>query len=521
MNRINIVVKIINSYGGGSIVACTTKDKKILDRCDNLPEFAFSKANSEIFYCLSSKESGLIIQQIRRTYGGRSGSYNVFSLVIPLKYIISSSIIYIFDKVNEIYQKFEGENRNNKLEELAEAIKLKEYPDSDLFAINNKVAYRVFDEELLYNPMQPRYKEFEYILLVDNNDKICFSSEYEIKGDIIEKKQVYSVSRQVVGGVEFFPEEDCFVCYESELDSKYVTYKADGYVDISKKYGDAITTNDIFIKIPKNSIKIIPSGAEITCEIAKSDDGDFIIIRYDKCQGAVFVITKKDYYPNQMKFEEWKRGEKITLEKKEQEKGRKKILKRLVLFVVLLMVCGGGLKIYDCYSNPTSDKGVVNPVTDEEENKESERDSTKVKVEEFLASENWHDTDIAELNGLYLAMNTFSYKDIKKKHDTYKARGYNVGKLDTVIGIIQEYGDNINKPKANYSVLTGDSIINIGKWIEIVKNENETLNPLTNGGAATSYTSKEYKCKWCEKTFDSEGQKNKHEEFCPHNPNQN
>lgn len=503
MNRINIVVKIINSYGGGDVVAQTTNDRIILDRCNNLPEGDFDKTTSEIFYCLSSKESGLIIQQIRRTVGGRSGSYNVFSLVIPLKYIISSSIIYIFDKVNEIYQKFEGENRNNKLEELAEAIKLKEYPDSDLFAINNRVAYRVFDEELLYNPMQPRYKEFEYILLVDNNDKICFSSEYEIKGDIIEKKQVYSVSRQVVGGVEFLPNEDCFVCYESELDSKYVTYKADGYVDISKKYGDAITTNDIFIKIPKNSIKIIPSGAEITCKIAKSSDGDFIIIPYNKSRDAKFLICKEGYDPDEITFENWERGIEITLKKKEQEKGRKKILKCLVLFVVLLMICGGGLKIYDNKGTDVVNPGPIN----------YEIDSTKVKVEEFLASEDWGDTDIAELNGLYLAMNRFSYEDIKTKCKSYRDSGYNVGQLDTVIAVIKEYGDKIEKPKANYSVLKKDSIININKWIDAVRKAN-----IQSSSAPTSPMKKHYECQYCGKNYLSEKEKQDHEKQCDNNP---
>lgn len=508
MNKINIIITTRNSEGGGVAIAQTTKDKVIIDRCDAcLPEHAFNKPSSSIFYCISSKDSGLLIQQIRRT-AGRSGTYNVFSILIPTGKIISSPICPIFNKINEIYQNTPaGGKLDNLLLDYADEVAIEDYLGHDLFAQDNSFAYRIIDndiENVLHNPIQAEYKKYEYILLVDVDDKICDSSEHKLS-NLIDSKRRYAVESQYIERIEFKPKVRSFECYSSELSSKSVIYTALGFEDVKKQYKDKITVDDIYYSISRNEMSINPSAANVTCNLGESNNGKFII-PYANYNKAIFTIEKEGYESQKVTSHDINSGKTIhltpckeecslqiynsdklicisfkSIEKPidfpienamiapsflEKEFNRLKKWRFVLLIVCLIIfILGFAVGHYMPTSPNQSAEGYASDTI------EVDRDyQKKQSIEDYLASDKWNTTNIAELNGLFQAMNRFSYEDIKTKYNNLK-QTYDIGKLQEVIDEIKKY-NNIRKPTENYTTLKTTTEIDVSKWVEEVKNVN-------------------------------------------------
>lgn len=508
MNEINIIITVRNSDSGGSVIARTTDNRVILDRCDSLPEDAFNKTSSSIFYCISNQNSGLLIQQIRCTTAGRSGTYNVLGIVIPRGKIISSPICPIFNKINEIYQNTpSGGKLDNLLLDYAKEVAIEDYLDHDMFAQDNSFAYRIIDndiENVLHNPIQAEYKKYEYILLVDSNDKICTLSECRRLSNTIDSKTRYAVNCQYINGIDFRPKVSSFECYSAELSTKSIIYTAPGFMDVEKKYNEKITAGDVYYKISRSEIETDPSHANVKCNIVNCEDGIFMI-PYTKSDSVLFTIEIDGYNSKKVSFDDLRSGKVIQLTPCEEEsslqvynsdklihisyrsiekpnfsmedamiapsfleKEFNRLKKwRFVLLIVCLIIFILGFAVghYMPTSPNQSAEGYASDTI------EVDRDyQKKQSIEKYLASDKWNTTNIAELNGLFNAMDRFSYVDIEKKYNALK-QNYNVGELQKVIDEIKKYND-IRKPTANYTILKKTTEIDISKWVEEV----ETVN---------------------------------------------
>ena len=546
MSKINIIITTRNADAGGCVIARTTDNQIILDRCDNLPEDVFNKTSSSIFYCISNKDSGLLIQQIRCTTAGRSGTYNVFGILIPIGKVISSPICPIFNKINEIYQNTPtGGRLDNLLLDYTDEIATEDYLDCSLFAKDNSFAYRVIEndiEKVLHNPIQAEYKKYEYILLVDGNDKICTLSECKRLSNPIDTKKRHEVKCQNVNGIIFTPKVSSFECYSAELSSKSIIYTAQGYMPIEKKYDENITEDDVYYQISRSEIKTYPNHANVKCNITKCEDGIFII-PYAKSDRVLFTIEKDGYDSKKVSFDDIRNGKVIQLTPSEEksslqiynsdmfihvsfksiEKPKKfsmedamiapsvlekelnslKKLRVVLLIVSLITFILGGVAGYMIFANDTVD------TKDGGEQIDTDK-KIKGSIEDYLSSNIWTKTDIAELSGLFQAMDRFSYEDIKKK-STDLQKTYDIGKLQEVIEEINRH-NNIKKPRANYTVLNETQAIDISKWVEIVKEINSVPTP--------PQESRTFVCKYkgCGRSFRNNNEKEEHEKECPENP---
>ena len=535
METVNIVIMAMSSEGGGQIVAKTTSDLKILERCNDEHEsLFFNETSSPVFYCISESNLGFIIQQIRRTESGRRGTYNSFCILIPKGKIIEMPIVPIFDEIYNIYATTEGNKRDNALLDVANKIALVPYSYIGTMGNNSSFAYRIVDdntiEEVLHNPMQAVYTQFKYIILVHEDDKICLSTENKITAPI-EHIEKYSVPQQVVHEITFTPIPQELVGYPSQIKNIHIIYKANGYEDVELEYGEQISINDIAITIKKSRIKVEPSNSKISCNVGE-DTGDTFIIPLNLANRASFTISKEGYLSKKdVKLSDIQTEQTIHLSPQKKEATltlysdnsqskqkvnisyiskdfpsdfspynyalypkrmidhlnsvkRKYIIKTILSAVVALFFgIGAGIAIdrFVLKAKPTKSGWHIKAENPTQQPSETEMEQNYLASDEWMKNGN-PSRDMKEPNGLFQAMNTFSYPDIKVKYEAYKKKKYNVGKLQEVMEIINKYDDDIKTPKANYTDLTKDAHIKISKWIELVENENKS-QPTT--GAST------------------------------------
>lgn len=151
-----------------------------------------------------------------------------------------------------------------------------------------------------------------------------------------------------------------------------------------------------------------------------------------------------------------------------------------LLFILIGTTLGGGGVYYHYSQKP--------PLQDSMK----ETDFWQKIIAMYLESDEWGSQgyilkDPQEFNGIFQAMNTYDYNNIKQKYNSLKTSGYDkVGRLQDVIDVIDKYRESPQKPDVNYTDQNKCLTINIDKWINIVEEANKSQPTAQEGDSGTT-----------------------------------
>lgn len=454
-----------------------------------------------------------------------------------------------------------------KLQSFDEAIK--EWRQSPK---NNRFGIKSFADEielinLLDHILQKEYTEYQTIYFIPTSCVFHPDENYvQLPGGVDELITKNLETKDIGGGTIFTPEVFSRSFFKSDIDKIKIKWSSNGFKTIVKSISDTtISISEIFHEVKLNDLfSVFPIDASVSCSIDGKSlecNNGIIYVPFGRKKDCKFTISKQGYTPVEHNFPESKQSirleEKLItlrpefktkdsrkrvevqlkiseflehgaidsdniiicsrdyfskLEKAQKHPSLKKVLfSKITLIVLCTSLLLGGL--FGAYGVHYYHK--KHPITVEKKGGGEQvysDNSTKDSVEDYLASNIWTETKISDLNGLFKAMDRFSYEDIKKKYNNLK-QTYDIGKLQEVMDEINLH-NNIKKPKADYTTMKKTNNIDISAWIEMVKNENSVAPP-----EPPKQSSDTYVCKYgCGKSFKNKTDKNDHEKKCEGNP---
>lgn len=437
---------------------------------------------------------------------------------------------------------------------------------------NNRFGIKRFADaaeliNLLDHIWQKEYAEYQTIYFIPTSCVLHPDENYvQLLGGVDERKTMHLEKKDIVDGITFTPEVFSRSFFKSEIDQIKIKWSSNGFKTIVKSISDTtISTSEIFHEVKLNDLfSVSPNDANVSCSIDGKSlecNNGIIYVPYGRIKDCKFIISKQGYTSVEHKYLESRQSirleEKLItlqpefkttdcrkrvkvqlkmsefsehgainsdniiicssdyfskLEKAQKHPSLKKVLfSKITLIVLCTSLLLGGL--FGAYGVHYYHK--KHPITVEKKGGGEQvysNNSTKDSVEDYLASNIWTETKISDLNGLFKAMDRFSYEDIKKKYNNLK-QTYDIGKLQEVIDEINLH-NNIKKPKADYTTMKKTNNIDISAWIEMVKNENSVAPP-----EPPKQSSDTYVCKYrCGKSFKNKTDKNNHEKECEGNP---